>query len=209
MSPRGRRNPIPRLAAMRRKTSLLACIAALAIAGCGSSDGGTIPPDDANNLLNQLEAVQSDVRAGDCENAQQHAQEFVAGVNALPSDVDHDVASELTKAADNLRGLTEDPRQCASGASGEEGAQTTETTDTTETDTTAAPTTTPTTTTTTEEATTTDEPSDSEQQPDEPVAPAPPAGQGNQGDQGTQGPVTPTPGGDVPSGGIESGGGRG
>ena len=178
---------------------LLVCALALTLAGCGSGDDGTIPPDDANNLLNQVEAVKNDVESGDCETAKQHAQELVAGVNALPNDVDPDVASELTKAAFNLTQLAS--TDCEEGTSGITGLDTTETdTTATQTETTQPETTT---TTTTEPETTTS----TEEQPEEP--PAPPGG-GNEGGNEGGGNVNPTPGGGglvPPSGGVEPGGG--
>ena len=199
------RNPVTRLAAMRGRhvICLLVCGFALALAGCGSDEDGTIPPDDADNLLNQVEAVQSAVEEGNCELAEDHAAELITTVNNLPNDVDTEVASELTRAADNLRGMTADPDECASGTSGVGGVQPIDTTDT---ETTEEPETT-TTTTTTEEETTTEEPppEEEEPQPQEPAEPAPPAG-GNQG--GGQGGGT---GGPTQSGGLEvpSGGGGG
>ena len=177
---------------------LLVCGFALAFAGCGSDDEGTIPPDDAENLLNQIEAVQAAVDENNCVLAEQHAQELIATVNNLPSDVDREVAGELTKAADNLRGMTTDPDECTTGASGFDGVQTTDTTDTETTE----PETTVTETTTPEEETTTEEAPEEEQQQPPEEQPEPPAGgdQGGGGDQGT-GPPTQSGGLEVPSGG--------
>jgi hypothetical protein len=195
--------------ARRTPKSLLACAVALALGGCGGGGDGTIPPDEADNLLNQLAALQDDVSRGDCDTAKQHAEEFKTGVNELPNDVDPDVASELTKAAANLEDLAADPSQCAgSGTTGESGV---DATDTTEPDTTEAePATTTTDTTTTEPDTT------SEDTTDEPADETPPPESGNQGgDEG--GDVSPAPGGNVtptpsgglqpPSGGVTPGGG--
>jgi hypothetical protein len=183
--------------------SLLVCAFALGFSACGGDDDGTIPPDDADNLLNQVEAVKDAVDEGNCELAQDHAQELISVVNNLPNEVDSKVASELTKAASNLDELAADPTECVSGASGVTGPQTT---DTTETDTTEPETTEPettTTTTTTEEETTTEE---------TPQEPEPPAGGGNQGDQGGGNTTSPPPTGGAPSpsGGLEppSGGGK-
>ena len=208
MTRSSRRKPITRLAAMRGRThiSLLVCVSALTLAACGGDDGGTIPPDEADNLLSQLEAVQGYVDDGDCLHAEQQVAELINQVNALPSDVDPKVESELTKAADNLRGMTADPTQC--GASGITGAQPTEETDTTDTETTE-PETTVTETTTPEEETTTEEQPEEEQpqeqqppeeQPEEQPTPAPGGGQ--------SGGTSPTQSGglEVPDG---SGGGGG
>ena len=201
MTPSEPPRPLSTLAAMarRRRISLLWCVLALAIAGCGSGDGGTIPPEEADNLLTLLSDVEDDVAAGDCDLAQQHAQEVVDTVATLPGDVDPEVADALAGAADNLDRLAQSPDQCpetgASGAAEEQPA-----TEPTET---VAPTTTEeTTTTTTQEETSTPEPEE-EQPSEEPESPAPteeaPSGGGPTEDGGAE----------PPSGGVTGGGDAG
>jgi hypothetical protein len=204
------RRPLSRLAAVggRTRRSLLACLIALGIAGCGSDDG-TIPENQSSDLLALLDSVRSNADSGDCDVAANTAQEFVNRVDQLPSEVDADVRDELDKAATNLDQLASDQcKEPETGASGIGGVQPTEETSTVEEETS--------TTTTTEEepetstTTTTDE---------EPPTQEPP---GNQGDQGGPGePVTPPtgdqgqqgggPGGGVspPSGGVGAGGSAG
>ncbi len=194
--------PLSRLAAMRGtlRNSLLMCAFALALAGCGSDDG-TIPPGDADNLLNQIDAVRDAVQEGDCDLAQSHAEELISQVDELPNDVDPEVAGALTKAAANLDDLAANPDQCTeTGASGIPGAQPTETTDTTET---VEPETTTTETTTTdeeppEEETTTIEPPPDDEPQEDPGQQPPTGNQGGQGG-GAGG------GGAPPSGGVEGG----
>jgi hypothetical protein len=199
----GPRTRVTRLAAMPGaiRKSLLVCVfaLALALAGCGSDDEGTIPPSDAENLLNQLAAVQSAVSEGDCDFAQEHAEEFAGAVEALPNDVEPKVAEELSKAAGNLETLAADPDQCTeTGASGEDGVEPTTPTETApeETSTTS---TTSTTSSTTDEETTTNEPSG--EQPSEAPGQEPPSG--NQGQGGGTG------GGEPPTGGVTGGGNAG
>jgi hypothetical protein len=164
------------------------CVFALALVGCGSSNDGTIPPDDANTLLDNLAAVQSDIAAGDCPLAQGHAQEVVDAVNALPGSVDPKVAGELTRAATHLQELAADPTQCATGATGESGATSTpSTTSTTES--------VPTTTSTTSTTTTTTEPDTSTTD----------AGGGGNQDQGNGQEVTPPSGNQNPPSGGDGG----
>jgi hypothetical protein len=210
-----RHRPITRLAAMRGRLHnwLLVCAFALTLAGCGSGDDGTIPEDEAGDLLSVLEAMQNQLEEGECDLVDENAEEFLSRVNALPGDVDPEVAGELTRAGERLSELAGDPDQCATGASGEEGP---EPTDTTETDTSVETTTTE--TTTDEESTTTDEepaeedeePSEDDQPP-EPPSPEPdlpPEG----GDEGGGSNVTPTPDPDLegpPSGGVQPGGDKG
>jgi hypothetical protein len=169
---------------------------ALAISGCGSGNDGTIPPNDAETLLNLLSAVQTEAAQGECELAQDHAQEFVSAVGNLPSDVDPKVADELDSAATNLDQLAKDPSECTeAGASGELGDQ-----PATSTTSTVAPETTTEETTTTEESTTTLEPPTGQQgEPDQ----QPPAGGQDQG--GSTGGDSGGPA----SGGVTGGGSAG
>jgi hypothetical protein len=177
----------------RTRIALLAGVSAIALGGCGSSNDGTIPMDQSENLLNLLAAVQTSVTDGDCDLAAKTALELTTAVNNLPSDVDQDVQSELTKAAGNLTQLAQDPTQCVaeSGATGPTGIETTESSTTT-------------TSITEPESTTTNPEDTSDQQPTEdPNQEQPDTGTG-QGDQGT-GQGT----GGTSSGGTTAGGGGG
>lgn len=163
-TPAGRRGRVSRLAAMpgRLRTSLLAGACALALAGCGSGDGGTIPQGDSDVLISLTQDVQNDVANGDCEAAREHANELADRVRALPKQVEPEVRNALEGAAANLVEQTQQASQCqqATGASGPTGAEattapTTETTPTTTEESTEPTTTeeeTTTTTTTTEES---------------------------------------------------------
>ena len=206
---RGRAGPITRLAAMpgRIRKSLLVCVFALSLAGCGGGDDGSIPSDEAGQLLALLAAVQNAAQDGDCELAQGNAQEFVDRVNNLPNGVDQEVSNELTKAAANLDDLASEPSECTpTGTSDTGGVQTT-----TEEETTTEPTSTIESTTessTTESSTTTEEETTTEAPDEQPQEgqnnTTPPTGQG----QG-QGPPS-TPGGNGPaSGGVTGGGNAG
>jgi hypothetical protein len=191
--------PITRLAAMRvwMPISLLSCAFALGIAGCGSGGDGTIPPNDAENLLNLVTAVQGDISDGECDRATQHAQELVTEVGQLPDAVDPDVASELAKASTNLQRLAN--TQCTdTGASGPSGAETSTTTSAPETTTTSAPQ-----TTTTEPSTTTQS---QDEAPTETPNQQPPTGQNQNQNQGNQ---TQPNGGGPASGGVTGGGNAG
>jgi cobalamin biosynthesis Mg chelatase CobN len=156
MSDVGTKRPFTRVAAMPGKLqmTLAACLCAGAVAGCGGSDDGTIPPENGEDMLTRLGALEERVQAGDCTGtagAVAQAEEIQRLVSELPSSVDDEVREALERSSANLIELTEE--QCDEGASGEGGSQTTTTDETTTEETT--PTTT--TTTTTEETTTTDE----------------------------------------------------
>jgi hypothetical protein len=181
---------VSRLAAMpgRAQITLLACLCAAAIAGCGSDEEGTIPSQNSEQLISLLDAIERDVASGDCELAQDHAQEFVAGVNLLPADVDREVKGGLQEAAGRLAQLSTDTSQCeTTGASGPEGVEPVEpTTEPAVTDTTS------TTTTGDEQPPPEDTGDDSGQGP-----PQTPPGQGGTppGQQNTGGDDGPTSGG--------------
>jgi hypothetical protein len=106
--------------------SLLAPFVALALAGCGSGDDGTIPEENGNELLALLDAMQSDIDGGDCETIDDRAAQVQAQVQALPADVDPEVKTELLDAAAQLEFLSVDdpPEECVdSGATGESGVE--------------------------------------------------------------------------------------
>jgi hypothetical protein len=155
-----RRRAFSRLAAMpgRALTAPLAFALAVVIAGCGSSNDGTIPENDASRLLGALALAQGDLEAGTCDVLISHVNEFSSAVDRLPNSVDESVRDELQKASQNLEQLAQEPDQCSAGTSGAQGA---EPADTSTTSTTTTPT-----TTTTEETTTTDEDTDDEEKPD-------------------------------------------
>jgi hypothetical protein len=196
------RGPITRLAAMARRPgiSLLACVFAVAIGGCGSSSGNSdaIPSGDATQLLDLLASMQSQIDQGDCTHLTGTAQEFASVVAQLPSTVPGDVSSALNKQAESLDQLTADPSQCTpTGATGAAGASTSTSTTTTDAVTTSSSTTTDETTSTAPE----------QQAPQHDPNQTPPAG-----NQGT-GPPGGTPpgqsggdGGSTDTGGVTPGG---
>ena len=200
--------PLSRLAAMagRTRISLLVCLFAFGLAGCGSNDG-TIPSEQAGDMLALLDALQSDVQDGQCDHVTGTAEEFSSRVQNLPSDVDSDVRNALTKAAAHLDELAAAPSACTpaeTGATGPSDVQTTPDTTTTEETTPTTTEETTTTTTTDEEAPTKPDNTDTGNGPAPDQAPAPPTdqgqGQGEGGDTGNGGGVSP------PSGGVTPGG---
>ena len=190
--------PGNRLAAMpgRLRIPVLACTLALALllVGCGSGEGGTIPSEDADNLVRLLDAIENDLASQNCEVVDDHVGEFASEVNSLPSEVDDEVEKGLTQASARLIELSRQPGQCeeVTGATGVTGTESTPSTTTTEESTTSS--------TTTSTSTTT-----------EPEEEEPPADQ-DQDDEGGDEPIeTPGGGGDgtggrsSDSGGLEGG----
>ena len=125
-----------RLAAMpgRAQISLLACLCAAALAGCGSDDGGTIPSQNSAALLSLLSGIEENVAGGNCDLAQEQAGDFVDEVNQLPADVGSEVKGALQAAAARLVDLAADPEQCEAitGDTGLGGVQSTPVEPTTE-----------------------------------------------------------------------------
>jgi hypothetical protein len=199
--------PLSRLAAMAGRTqiSLLLCAFAFGIAGCGGSSEGSIPQEQAGDMLALLDTLQTDVQAGECDHVTGTADEFASRVQQLPSEVDSDVRNELTKAAAHLDELAGEASSCTpveTGATDPAGVETTTETTTPE-ETTPTSTTDETTTTTTEEAPPTEPegngPGDG-QPPDEALAP-PPSDNEGQGGPPSGGPSPPSTGGVGPGGG--------
>lgn len=176
-----------RLAAMpaRTKISLLACVCAVILAGCGSSGGGTIPPANSAQMIALLTAVERNAGSGDCQLAQRQADEFKHAVDLLPAAVDDEVKQGLFDVAENLIELAQEPSQCVDqGTSGATGvAPTPETSTTSVPPTTQSTTTTEPTTTTATDQTPTNT-GGGGNAPPEPPAPQPPAGGGGGGGGG-------------------------
>jgi hypothetical protein len=94
-----------------------ACAAAVAgVSACGGEDEPepSIPREDAEGLVAELDEVRANVDEGSCIVAGEQAEEFLARVDELPSDVDEDVRDALEDGGNQLVSLTSDPDQCES-----------------------------------------------------------------------------------------------
>jgi hypothetical protein len=138
---------------MTRVAALLALAASVAaIAGCGSNDiNGTIPQANADQMVAELDGVETLLASGDCSGAQARVQDFLDQVDLLPSTAGSELKGALRDSGNNLKSLV---AQCQSGVTGPTGEQSTTqhpSTKHTTTDTTTAE------TSTSEETTTTSE----------------------------------------------------
>lgn len=186
------------------RNAVLGAVAATAIAGCGSDDG-TIPPNDAENLINRLDVIESHVQDQNCDQAQAQADGFRDEVNLLPASVDDEVKRGLQQVADQLVELAESDCEVDEGTTDIGGAVDPETTEAT--DTTDATTETETTDTTDEQ--TTEEPEEPVEEPVEPDTAQPQESEQIEpptGNQGQGGGSVGSDGGVGPSGGVGSGG---
>jgi hypothetical protein len=110
---------------LKRSRFLAVCpLAALAIAGCGSSDSGLpkdIPPANAQGLNGYLVQAQQACTLGDKFSLQQAARLYSQAVADLPSTVDPQVITVLRKGGDSLTDLAQKGEGCETGATGATG----------------------------------------------------------------------------------------
>jgi hypothetical protein len=104
----------------RRALSTALALAVVGLGACGSEDG-TIPPQEAEALLAQLEKVEAAVEDDDCTTAQTEVSQLTVAVNALPEEVGVETKESLRRLTENLSELVNDPDQCEepTGATGE------------------------------------------------------------------------------------------
>jgi hypothetical protein len=181
---------------MTRVAALLALAASVAaIAGCGSNDiNGTIPQANADQMVAELDAVETSLASGDCSGAQARVQGFLNQVDLLPSTAGSELKGALRDSGNNLKSLV---AQCQSGVTGPTGEQSTSqhpSTKHTTTDTTTAD------TSTSEETTTT---------PEEPASPPANSNAGGNGNGNANGQGNGTSGGNPGNGNAGGGGSTG
>ena len=116
---------------MREIVSAMATLGCVfALASCGSEEEEpTIPTDQGDAILAQLEQLDQQVQAGDCAAAEQTALGIQETIQGLPVDVDGELRETLVSASGNLVAQTRDDEQCEeeeeepppTGATGEVG----------------------------------------------------------------------------------------
>jgi hypothetical protein len=153
----------------------IGCVAAV-VAACGSS-GGLLSASERATLTGHLDAISSDVQAGDCRKARSQANAFNDAVAALPSSVSSTLVNNLGQGASTVKTLT---ANCGAGnvsstTSTQTVTETTSTATVVHTETTA-PATTASTASSTAAATTPSVPTQSATTP--PTQTTPPAGTG-------------------------------
>jgi hypothetical protein len=109
---------------MMRVAALLAlAVSIAAIAGCGSNDiNGTIPQANADQMVAELDGVETLLASGDCAGAQARVQDFLDQVDLLPSTAGSELKGALRDSGNNLKSLV---AQCQSGVTGPTGEQST------------------------------------------------------------------------------------
>ena len=114
----------------RQTTALIACLAALFAAGCGSSDskGKPIPAATRAELDKQLSSIKNrfDFGGGACSDIAQNKRSVQQTLDSLPSDVDKDVRSALSDGFDKL--FQDADEQCDTSKGQQTETQTTEST---------------------------------------------------------------------------------
>jgi len=103
------------------------------VSACGSEkDQGTIPQDQGNAVLEQLETVQAQLDAGDCDGAEATAIDIQETLANIGQEVSEELEAALVEASGNLTDQTR--TQCEpveeppppvepTGATGEEGSE--------------------------------------------------------------------------------------
>jgi hypothetical protein len=114
----------------RQTTALIACLAALVAAGCGSSDskGKPVPASARTELDKQLSSIKNrfDFGGGACSDIAQNKRSVQQTLDSLPSDVDKDVKSALSDGFDKL--FQDADEQCDTSKGQQTETQTTEST---------------------------------------------------------------------------------
>jgi hypothetical protein len=141
---------------------------AATLSACGGGDQAvTIPQANANQLLGALDRVETACSAQLRSDAVSAANDFIAGVNALPKEVGTDTKDAMRDAGTNLKTLaasckpssdTTDEATTTTSSSESTTTEPTSTTATTTTDTTSTETETTTTSTSTDTTTTSEPP---------------------------------------------------
>jgi outer membrane murein-binding lipoprotein Lpp len=126
-----------------RAAACIGVIAALALAGCGSKQGHTIPAGDAQSLIAGLDRVTSQFDSGACNGAEAKVRDLEDAAGRLRSSVDPEVKNNIEAGLRRLEAIVH--RDC----------QRPQTTTTSSTTSSSTPTTTSTTTTTSSSTSTT------------------------------------------------------
>src|SRR5919106_2202647 len=99
----GRHNPVARLATMPRPLMYLLTLAlgagiAVVLVSCGGDDeDGTIPPDNASAMLQDLDDAQAEQDTSDCEGLAGAAGNLLSEIENLPDTVDPEVRTALVE----------------------------------------------------------------------------------------------------------------
>jgi outer membrane biosynthesis protein TonB len=97
---------------------------AVALVSCGGDDeDGTIPPDNASAMLQDLEDAQAEQDEGDCTGLGDAAGNLISEIDNLPDTVDPEVRTALVEGAQNLQTQAGDESKCepATGTTGPSG----------------------------------------------------------------------------------------
>ncbi|HYZ81468.1 MAG TPA: hypothetical protein VE571_09385 [Solirubrobacteraceae bacterium] len=85
-------------------------VVVLALAGCGSKQGHTIPASDAQSLVAGLDRVGSQFDSGACNGAQAKVRDLQDAAARLPSGVDPEVKANIEAGLRRLQALVQ--RDC-------------------------------------------------------------------------------------------------
>jgi hypothetical protein len=124
-------DPVPGTRILARVGTACAIALTPTLSACGGDDDqGTIPQAEGNAILDQLETVQEQVDAGECDAAEETAQQVQAAIDGIGQDVSDELEEALVSASGNLTALTrtqceepDDPPEPTDDPSGTTGAE--------------------------------------------------------------------------------------
>jgi hypothetical protein len=117
----------------RISLALALAAGALGLSACGDDEGGTIPPEDADALLAEVDTLEQSVEDGECSLAAASADRLRLGVDQLGKEVGEPTKDDLRDLTDSLQTLvseqcdeaqepTETTTEPPTGASGADGS---------------------------------------------------------------------------------------
>jgi hypothetical protein len=89
----------------RISLALALAAGALGLSACGDDEGGTIPPENADALLAEVETLEQSIEADQCSNAAASVARLQDQVDLLPKEVGEPTKDDLRDLTDNLQTL--------------------------------------------------------------------------------------------------------
>jgi hypothetical protein len=98
-----------RLAAVLRPGRIALALAlatgSVALAACGDDGGGTIPPTNADQMIQQVDQIEAALEQGECTSAQTDVSQLEGAIFTLPKEVGVQTKEDLRDLATNLGNL--------------------------------------------------------------------------------------------------------
>jgi hypothetical protein len=89
----------------RKALALALAAGALTLAACGDDESGTIPPANADQMVQQVDQIEAAVEQGECTSAQTDVSQLEGAIFTLPKEVGTKTKEDLRDLATNLSNL--------------------------------------------------------------------------------------------------------